>query len=169
MCASQMTQVRLVYLHEPLLTAQPVTKLRSKPRLGRVPASKSPHMKHSAHAYPLRPVGRFVCNYIYFLSLREAAAHPGWHALFVHVPAFAVVGESVQRTFLVRLLRGIAELPQLQTPSLAAIANSVADEEPLSVTAVSKLGEKEAQGPGQHAALVWTASAAAVTYLASMN
>ena len=112
--------------------------------------------------------GRFVCNYIYFLSLREAAANAGWHALFVHVPAFAVVSEDVQRTFLVGLLRGIADLPQLQATSPGAVADSTVGEGPVTFSAVNK-SEKEAQGPGQHAALVWTASAAAVTYLASIN
>jgi hypothetical protein len=86
----------------------------------------------------------------------------------VHVPAFAVVSEDVQRTFLIRLLRSIADLPHMQSPSPRDVASSTVGDGPLTFSAVSKPG-KEAQGPGQHAALVWTASAAAVTYLASIN
>ena len=117
--------------------------------------------------------GRFVCNYIYFLSQRESNAHPGWHSLFVHVPAFAVVAEHVQRTFLMRLLRSIAALPQLQKPPLASAiteGNEV-DDVPELPKAVSQqqAGKPAKEMPGPHAALVWTASAAAVTYLASQG
>lgn len=120
---------------------------------------------------PLPSAGRFVCNYIYFLSQRQCAAHPGWHALFVHVPAFSVVAEPLQRAFLTRLLRGIAALPQLQAPAFADIeAASVTESAPTGVSK-QRAGQpvKEMQVPGPHAALVWTASAAAVTYLASKN
>ena len=115
-----------------------------------------------------------MCNYIYFLSQRESNAHPGWHSLFVHVPAFAVVAENVQRTFLISLLRRIAALPQLQTPpsAAAAIAQShVVDNVPELSPAVSQqqAGKPAKELPAPHAALVWTASAAAVTYLASQS
>jgi len=123
---------------------------------------------------PLPCAGRFVCNYIYFLSQRESNVHLGWHSLFVHVPAFAVVAEHVQRTFLMRLLRSIAALPQLQTPPLAASAlaeSDAADGVPELSMAVSRQqpGKPAKEMPAPHAALVWTASAAAVTYLASQN
>ena len=119
------------------------------------------------------PAGRFVCNYIYFLSQRQCAAHPGWHALFVHVPAFAVVAEPLQRAFLMSLLRGIAALPQLQTPTFGDSEAADGAHE-LAPTAVSKQqagkpAKESVQVPTPHAALVWTASAAAVTYLASKN
>ncbi len=123
---------------------------------------------------PLPSAGRYVCNYIYFLSQRESDVHPGWHSLFVHVPAFAVVAEHVQRTFLMRLLRSIAALPQLQTPPLAALVlaeSDAADGVPELSMAVSRqqAGKPAKDMPAPHAALVWTASAAAVTYLATQS
>eukprot|EP00243_Klebsormidium_subtile_P003646 TRINITY_DN17234_c0_g1_i1.p1 TRINITY_DN17234_c0_g1~~TRINITY_DN17234_c0_g1_i1.p1 ORF type:complete len:243 (+),score=13.97 TRINITY_DN17234_c0_g1_i1:497-1225(+) len=53
---------------------------------------------------PSTDAGRFVCNYVYYHSLRHALIH-GTESLFVHVPAFEVVGEDVQLEFVVALLR----------------------------------------------------------------
>lgn len=58
--------------------------------------------------------GRFVCNFIFFRSLRRAAAHSCWHALFVHVPPFAAVKEELQQQFALGLLNRIARLPALK-------------------------------------------------------
>jgi pyroglutamyl-peptidase len=55
--------------------------------------------------------GRYLCNWIYWESLRAAAAAPNRnaHALFVHVPPFAAVPEETQRTFLNDLLAAVAD------------------------------------------------------------
>jgi pyroglutamyl-peptidase len=60
---------------------------------------------------PSIDAGRFVCNFVYYHSLRHSSAH-GTEALFVHVPAFDVVGEEVQLDFVVALLRTLASLEQ---------------------------------------------------------
>jgi pyroglutamyl-peptidase len=59
--------------------------------------------------------GRYLCNWIYWESLRAAAAcaaaapNRNAHALFVHVPPFAAVPEETQRTFLIDLLAAVAD------------------------------------------------------------
>ena len=54
--------------------------------------------------------GRFLCNWIYYESLRAAAAPPtNAHALFLHVPPFAAVPEKTQKTFLNDLLAAVAD------------------------------------------------------------
>jgi len=60
---------------------------------------------------PSIDAGRFVCNFVYYHSLRHSLAH-GTEALFVHVPAFDVIGEEVQLDFVVALLRILASLEQ---------------------------------------------------------
>ena len=51
--------------------------------------------------------GRFVCNYVYYHSLRFAAAK-GHKSLFVHVPLFSTIDEETQMRFVTSLLEGIA-------------------------------------------------------------
>lgn len=51
--------------------------------------------------------GRFVCNYLYYQSLRHAAA-TGAACLFVHVPSFASVDEGTQLRFVGALLQVLA-------------------------------------------------------------
>ena len=59
--------------------------------------------------------GRFLCNWIYYESLRAAAARAtaaprtNAHALFLHVPPFAAVPEKTQKTFLNDLLAAVAD------------------------------------------------------------
>ena len=47
--------------------------------------------------------GRFVCNYVYYHSLRYAAKH-GIKSLFVHVPLFTKVDEETQMQFIASVL-----------------------------------------------------------------
>lgn len=56
-------------------------------------------------ASPRPAQGRFVCNYTYFSSLHRASSRARTHALFVHVPLFAVVPEERQLAVAVALLR----------------------------------------------------------------
>lgn len=47
--------------------------------------------------------GRFVCNYVYYHSLRFAEQN-GIKSLFVHVPLFFTIDEEVQMQFAASLL-----------------------------------------------------------------
>lgn len=51
--------------------------------------------------------GRFVCNYVYYHSLRFAE-QKGHKSLFVHVPLFSKINEDTQMQFVVSLLEAIA-------------------------------------------------------------
>ncbi|KAG6554137.1 hypothetical protein Mapa_004053 [Marchantia paleacea] len=51
--------------------------------------------------------GRFVCNYVYYQSLRHAAIH-GTKSLFVHVPPFSVISQDKQMEFVCALLQFLA-------------------------------------------------------------
>jgi pyroglutamyl-peptidase len=51
--------------------------------------------------------GRFVCNYVYYHSLRFAE-QKGNKSLFVHVPLFSRIDEETQMRFIASLLEAIA-------------------------------------------------------------
>lgn len=51
--------------------------------------------------------GRFVCNYVYYHSLRLAEQR-GCRSLFVHVPPFSRIDEETQMNFVASLLEAIA-------------------------------------------------------------
>ena len=51
--------------------------------------------------------GRFVCNYVYYHSLRFAEKK-GHKSLFVHVPLFSAVDKETQMGFALSLLEAIA-------------------------------------------------------------
>ncbi|KAK8968378.1 hypothetical protein KSP40_PGU003194 [Platanthera guangdongensis] len=53
--------------------------------------------------------GRFVCNYVYYHSLRFAEQH-GNKSLFVHFPLFLTINEDTQMRFAASLLEVIASL-----------------------------------------------------------
>lgn len=62
--------------------------------------------------YPVMPsddAGRFVCNYVYYHSLRFAEQH-GIKSLFVHVPLFFTIDEEAQMEFAASLLEVLASL-----------------------------------------------------------
>ncbi|KAL6841901.1 hypothetical protein ACP4OV_028413 [Aristida adscensionis] len=54
-------------------------------------------------AVPSDDPGLFVCNYVYYHSLRLAEQH-GMKSLFVHVPSFTAIPEDVQMQFVASLL-----------------------------------------------------------------
>ncbi|GAB4855674.1 hypothetical protein Ancab_024296 [Ancistrocladus abbreviatus] len=54
--------------------------------------------------------GRFVCNYVYYHSLRFAE-QSGIKSLFVHVPLFLTIDEDTQMQFVASLLGVLASLP----------------------------------------------------------
>lgn len=56
---------------------------------------------------PSDDAGRFVCNYVYYHSLRFAEQH-GIKSLFVHVPLFLTIDEEVQMHFAASLLEVLA-------------------------------------------------------------
>lgn len=56
---------------------------------------------------PSDDAGRFVCNYVYYHSLRLAEQH-GIKSLFVHVPLFLTIDEEVQMHFAASLLEVLA-------------------------------------------------------------
>jgi pyroglutamyl-peptidase len=51
--------------------------------------------------------GRFVCNYVYYHSLRQAQKN-GVKSIFVHVPLFMVINEERQLQFIAALLKILA-------------------------------------------------------------
>lgn len=53
--------------------------------------------------------GRFVCNYVYYHSLRFAEQN-GIKSLFVHVPMFLTIDEETQMQFAASLLEVLATL-----------------------------------------------------------
>lgn len=53
--------------------------------------------------------GRFVCNYVYYHSLRFAEQN-GMNSLFVHVPLFVTIDEEMQMLFVDSLLEVLASL-----------------------------------------------------------
>ncbi|KAK1278709.1 hypothetical protein QJS04_geneDACA015850 [Acorus gramineus] len=58
---------------------------------------------------PSDDAGRFVCNYVYYHSLRFAEEH-GNKSLFVHVPLFLTIDEETQMQFVASLLEVLASL-----------------------------------------------------------
>ncbi|XP_072983969.1 uncharacterized protein [Typha latifolia] len=58
---------------------------------------------------PSDDAGRFVCNYVYYHSLRFAEQH-GIKSLFVHVPLFLTIDEEIQMHFVASLLELLASL-----------------------------------------------------------
>ncbi|TVU46906.1 hypothetical protein EJB05_06479 [Eragrostis curvula] len=58
---------------------------------------------------PSDDAGRFVCNYLYYHSLRFAEKH-GIKSLFVHFPLFMAIDEEVQMHFVASLLEVIVSL-----------------------------------------------------------
>uniref|UniRef100_G3MPZ2 Pyroglutamyl-peptidase I n=1 Tax=Amblyomma maculatum TaxID=34609 RepID=G3MPZ2_AMBMU len=55
-------------------------------------------------AVPSDDAGRFVCNYVYYHSLRFAEEHE-IKSLFVHVPLFSTINEDTQMQFVSSLWR----------------------------------------------------------------
>lgn len=51
--------------------------------------------------------GRFVCNYVYYHSLRYAEEN-SIKSLFVHVPLFLTIDEETQMQFIASLLEVLA-------------------------------------------------------------
>ncbi|PPD81826.1 hypothetical protein GOBAR_DD21249 [Gossypium barbadense] len=51
--------------------------------------------------------GLFICNYVYYQSLRFAE-QKGHKSLFVHVPLFSTINEETQMQFVASLLEAIA-------------------------------------------------------------
>eukprot|EP01023_Acetabularia_acetabulum_P066613 TRINITY_DN9016_c0_g1_i3.p1 TRINITY_DN9016_c0_g1~~TRINITY_DN9016_c0_g1_i3.p1 ORF type:complete len:238 (-),score=23.89 TRINITY_DN9016_c0_g1_i3:225-938(-) len=52
--------------------------------------------------------GKFVCNWLYYLSLQDSLHFPGkWHSLFVHVPRLEVCPLREQKIFLKSLIQQI--------------------------------------------------------------
>nr|ACG26672.1 pyrrolidone-carboxylate peptidase [Zea mays] len=58
---------------------------------------------------PSDDAGRFVCNYVYYHSLKFAEKH-GIGSLFVHFPLFLAIDEEVQMQFVASLLEVLASL-----------------------------------------------------------
>jgi len=58
---------------------------------------------------PSDDAGRFVCNYVYYHSLRFAEQQ-GIESLFVHVPLFMTINKETQMQFVASLLEVLASL-----------------------------------------------------------
>jgi len=58
---------------------------------------------------PSDDAGRFVCNYVYYHSLRFAEQQ-GIKSLFVHVPLFMTINKETQMQFVASLLEVLASL-----------------------------------------------------------
>ena len=70
--------------------------------------------------------GRFVCNWVYYNSLKLAAETEDCTALFLHVPDLKTLPLQHQVAFVRALLQEIAELPSLQPKNLSTAPNSAA-------------------------------------------
>ena len=64
--------------------------------------------------------GLFVCNYLYYKSLRESETKENCWSLFVHVPPFATVPEETQLEIL-RELRALLVKPPNQGPAMPSM------------------------------------------------
>ena len=115
-------------------------------------------------------------------SLHQSARNPRWHSLYVHVPSFEAIAQPFQQHFCLSLLKQVADLPELQLGTAAPAvqeAGSTRLDKPLQLlsvnesdsalpTAFATAGDLQQQDTeGKNPALVWTASAAAVAWLAS--
>lgn len=58
---------------------------------------------------PSDDAGRFVCNYVYYHSLRFANEHK-INSLFVHFPLFVTIDEETQMQFVASLLEALASV-----------------------------------------------------------
>ncbi|XWS42294.1 hypothetical protein CRYUN_Cryun16bG0002500 [Craigia yunnanensis] len=67
--------------------------------------------KKGYEVIPSDDAGRFVCNYVYYHSLRFAEQN-GTKSLFVHVPLFLTIDEETQMKFAASLLEVLASLCQ---------------------------------------------------------
>lgn len=66
------------------------------------------HLKNKGHDVMMSDdAGRFVCNYVYYHSLRFAE-EKGHKSLFVHVPLFSRINEETQMQFILALLEAVA-------------------------------------------------------------
>jgi len=55
--------------------------------------------------------GRFLCNYLYYISLAETSKHQNAHSLFVHVPPFEAIPKKEQLQFIHVLLSELCRSP----------------------------------------------------------
>ena len=78
-----------------------VTDARPVERL----SQRNVHLKKSFDA------GRYICNWIYFRSLRQAQLlkQPKWYSLFVHVPQFHHIPKEKQLHDIATLIQAIRE------------------------------------------------------------
>lgn len=53
--------------------------------------------------------GRFLCNYLYYISLSETLKNANTHSLFVHVPPFEAIPKDKQLAFVHELLTQLCE------------------------------------------------------------
>ncbi|KAL4202230.1 hypothetical protein AMTRI_Chr02g262630 [Amborella trichopoda] len=63
--------------------------------------------KRGYDVIPSDDAGRFVCNYVYYHSLRFSELH-GTKSLFVHVPLFSRIDEETQMQFAASVLEVVA-------------------------------------------------------------
>jgi pyroglutamyl-peptidase len=53
--------------------------------------------------------GRFLCNYLYYVSLLETSKYPGAQSLFVHVPPFEAIPHATQMHVIHALLNEVCQ------------------------------------------------------------
>ena len=63
--------------------------------------------------------GRYLCNYIFYHSLRQCAARPqqSLQALFVHVPSFDTVPVDTQLLFVVAVINAVTAAISAAAPA----------------------------------------------------
>ena len=76
-------------------------------------------IKRGFNVAPSDDAGRFVCNYVYYHSLRFAEVNQ-IRSLFVHVPLFLTIDEDTQMEFAAALLEEIAALSGSATAAVAS-------------------------------------------------
>lgn len=97
--------------------------------------------------------GRFLCNHVFFQSLRWCATCAGdKHCLFVHIPPFRVMDEQQQMDLLVALLNEVCgKFSSYAQGSPVAMDSTVKQNETFeaSVDVGNDLGKKKGQGGEQ--------------------
>ena len=60
--------------------------------------------------------GRFICNWMYFRSLRQAQLleQPNWYSVFVHVPPFHRIPKDQQLNTIASMMQVIGEAVKTQ-------------------------------------------------------
>lgn len=84
--------------------------------------------------------GRYLCNYMYFQSLRMALRTPHIKPLFVHVPPYSRMGQAAQRRVIQSLLGKLVYRPSLLNKVLVVVLLALVCALPLALSVWKRRG-----------------------------